>query len=314
MAANYDNPFTKTIPSFDRIIDFTEFTVIGEIGRGGSVVTVMRNSRGDRFAVKFFRMGPDFDERRIKQEVDILCAMNHPYILGIKGWGLPKKEFSGVRIATKFMPLGSLEDALLKEKEGNSPSFWSHEFVSKMLVGIVMGFRYLSEVGVIHGNLKPSNLFCDEKYCVRIGDFGHSRLISAEFTWSGNVNCCNYIAPEVVFDRMSPTEKSDVFAFGVILYEVLTHNQVFRGSEIDVVRMLRDNVRPPIPPYIHPTVSALIERCWSKNPEERPRFEEIYDVLSDEWFPFYRDVSGILIREFCSELQRNEALRHIMRI
>jgi serine/threonine protein kinase len=98
------------------------------------------------------------------------------------------------------------------------------------------------------------------------------------------------MAPEQMKGRQA-TKASDVFAFGLIVYEVLVGESVFpkTGNPLQIARMHERNTRPEIPRGINPSVAKLIRKCWSKTPAHRPTFDEIFNILDQNRFRFFRE-------------------------
>jgi hypothetical protein len=72
------------------------------------------------------------------------------------------------------------------------------------------------------------------------------------------------------------------------------------------VKLHLQDARPPIPMTIHPTVQSVIKQCWSKNPAERPTFDEIFDILEEAEFPFFMDVDQSACKQFIDEVKAAE--------
>jgi serine/threonine protein kinase len=98
-----------------------------------------------------------------------------------------------------------------------------------MIVGIILGMRYLHSQSIIHRDLKPENILLDRLSRIRIGDFGLAREDSYFFSKPG-AGTPLYMAPEIILLGQPPTTKVDVFAFGLILYEILVGRAVFPKS------------------------------------------------------------------------------------
>jgi serine/threonine protein kinase len=154
--------------------------------------------------------------------------------------------------------------------------------------------------------LKPGNLLLEEQFRVRICDFGTSRIEDCGTTTTEAFLTIIYAAPEA-FDGERSTKKVDVFAFGLILYELLVGKSAF-PLDANAARMARlhiDNFRPEIPNYVNPPIQRIIERCWSKDAKSRPSFDEIYGLLQDASFAFFDDVSPSVVKRFISEVEGN---------
>ncbi|MEM4967956.1 MAG: serine/threonine-protein kinase [Zestosphaera sp.] len=145
----------------------------------------------------------------------------------------------------------------------------SHKDLVKIMARIAKALAYASDVGVNHGDLKPENILIKEedgKYYPVLAD------------WGGGFTPC-YAAPEIYkYGEKMLTEKSDVWSFGVILYEVLTQNRLFKNLT-EYEKRIENDVRVEIPH--NPRLEELVNKCLRKNPGERPSFRDIYGELYD---------------------------------
>jgi serine/threonine protein kinase len=156
---------------------------------------------------------------------------------------------------------------------------------------------------VIHRDLKPANILVDRCGRIRIGDFGLAREDSELWSKPG-AGTAQYMAPEILLSRGKPTTKVDVFAFGLILYEILFGEKVF-PSDLTEGRLSEMHVngnRPKIPENLDCQVRQIIEACWATNPDDRPSFEDIFEVSELADFAFYEDVDADSVRRFIDEV------------
>jgi serine/threonine protein kinase len=288
-------------------MDLSDYKKVKSLGRGrfGTVRLLENKSNGKQFAVKYIEGGPEFDYNRLMKEVTIHAELTHPCIIKIVGLSLPSRSLcKKVRIVMEYASNGSVEDALIDVKRGDIPEFWTHSNVSCIIVGIVLGMKYLHSKDIIHRDLKPGNLLLDSNFRVRICDFGTAVYSDCSTTITGTPI---YMSPES-FDDPHPTKKFDVFAFGLILFELLCNESVFpKDSQMLVVYKLhKKGVRPQIPEWISAPISELIESCWSVNPESRPSFDEIYDKLAKVRFRFFDDVHPEVVEEYISKIKFEE--------
>lgn len=146
---------------------------------------------------------------------------------------------------------------------------------------ICAGIAAAHAAGVIHRDLKPSNIMLDGKGRVRITDFGLSILGEETRTINEIAGTPAYMAPEQLAGT-GASEKSDLYALGLVLYEIFTGKRVFSGTTLpEIVRMRRE--MPITPPAqlvkdIDPAVEAIILQCLSIRPENRP--QSALEVLS----------------------------------
>jgi serine/threonine protein kinase len=206
---------------------------------------------------------------------------------------------------TEFASNGSIESIISRIQKGDVLSFWTHNNISCIIVGIVLGMKYLHSLNIIHRDLKPGNLLIDENIRVRICDFGTAVFEDCGTTTA--VGTFNYISPETLEDA-PPTKKVDVFAFGLILFELLVGESVFpkSASIFGITKLHGKGFRPKIPSSVSPPIANLIRSCWAIDPESRPSFEEIYERLEQLWFPFFEDTPAKVVRDYSLEVTSQE--------
>jgi hypothetical protein len=285
------------------VLDLSCYSKVKEIGRGkfGVVKLVKDDASGEELAVKYIEGGPDFDCGKLVREVSILASLNHPCIVKIVGWSLPNEECKKSRIAMEYVSNGSLESVLSRVSRNDIPTFWTHENITCMIVGLVLGMKYLHSKNIIHRDLKPGNLLLDCDNRLRICDFGTA--IFEDCGTTTGIGTLAYISPESLGDA-PPTKKADVFAFGLILYEILFGESVFPkdANAARIYKLHKTETRPEIPEWISTPISELIKSCWSLNPELRPTFDDIYDQLERLRFAFFDDVLPEVVVEYILEL------------
>jgi serine/threonine protein kinase len=155
----------------------------------------------------------------------------------------------------------------------------------------------------MHRDLKPANILVDENWRGLIGDFGLSRSMIGAGLPTPDVGTPLYAAPEQMTPGVQYTGKVDVFAFGLIVYEII--------REIPVFREPRSTQLPSvtIPDGFGRLMQKLIPRCWSLNPNDRPSFESIICDFDSCGFSILPGADGRAISEAVSEVLKAE-MRH----
>jgi serine/threonine protein kinase len=242
--------------------------------------------------------------KRFFRELDALLRFQHRCITPIVGFQLADGEEEGA-IATFFMRNGSLADVLARVKAGNPPSFWTSTGIAKLVTGLVLGMKFIHSKGAIHRNLKPSNLFVTDDGCLQIGDLAFCRFLKGGSELTGQPGTAHYQAPEV-YEEGSYTEKVDVFAFGLILYEILALEPVFSSnlSTPTVMKKLFSENFAVIPNAWLPSVKELLNRCWRYNAQSRPSFDEIETYLKLNSFCIILGVDADTVHGFVDEVER----------
>ena len=153
--------------------------------------------------------------------------------------------------------------------------------VRAWLKGLVEGVAYLHDHGIVHRDLKPANLFMEEGI-VKIGDYGLAKLItpSQGSEHSESIGTCHYMAPEIASGKYH--KPIDIYAIGVILYEMLTGRVPFEGETVGEVLMKHLTARPDLSSLAEP-YRTIVGRALAKDPNQRP--SRVYDLLPPEDAP-----------------------------
>jgi len=214
--------------------------------------------------------------RRFEQEAQAAAALNHPNILAVYQMGTYE--------ASPYIVSELLEGETLREEIGRGPQ--PARKVIEQGVQIAHGLAAAHEKGIVHRDLKPENLFTTRDGRVKILDFGLAKLkqpggngqhpsptAPGDGTEPGMVmGTAGYMSPEQV--RGNPVDhRTDIFAFGVILYEMLTGRRAFQKSTRADTMSAILNEEPPtisgLAPNIPPALQRTIHRCLEKAPEQR---------------------------------------------
>lgn len=145
-----------------------------------------------------------------------------------------------------------------------------------ILRDIAQGVRFLhaADPCVIHGDLKAANILVDRNFRAKVADFG----LSAKKT-IGATGTPLWMAPELLRGESSNTAASDVYSFGIVLYEVYSRQDPYQGEDsAQVIKDIVDpkvNKRPSVPPACPSHAETLMKDCLKSDPSSRPSFEEI---------------------------------------
>ena len=267
------------------------YTVTAKIGEGGTgEVYQARDTKLDRdVALKVlpeaFTSDPD-RLARFEREAKVLASLNHPNIGGIHGL----EDSGDVRALVLELVEGpTLADRI---KQGPIPADEALPIVKQ----IAEALEAAHEAGVIHRDLKPANIKVREDGTVKVLDFGLAKAfqpdasdpnmsmsptisLTAAVTQMGVImGTAAYMSPEQA--RGTPVDKrADIWAFGCILYEMLTGRQVFTGelmSDVMASVLKSEPNYQGLPPTTPPRLRVLLERCLEKDP--RQRWHDVGDV------------------------------------
>jgi serine/threonine protein kinase len=219
-------------------------------------------------AVKTIRDAPDRTSLDLfYKECEVLATVNHPNIVKIIDIGEYEEE--GQQKPYFVMPLiaGITLDRLIKD---SSVRLTADRCV-EILVQTCRGLHAAHEHGVVHRDLKPSNIFVRKDDTVEIIDFGIVHMSSLTST-VGIKGTLFYMAPETL-QMKKPTPLSDIFALGVVAYEMFTRRRPFdRPTEADTVKAILEEIPPPVSdlnPAIAQSISRVIHKALAKQPWHR---------------------------------------------
>jgi len=234
--------------------------------------------RGFNVAVKQL-LKQNLDQKTLedfRREVDIMTQMRHPNIALFMG---ACTEPGKMAIVCELLQY-SVSDLLRKNKEVTLLQR------VKMAKDTAAGIAWLhgATPQIIHRDLKPSNLLVDEHWNVKVCDFGLSQVKLRENKIRDGRSIPGtplWMAPEVLLGK-DVDEKSDVYSYGIVLWEIITGAEPFPHMESYQefkTAITRDNERPPIPNNTNPSLKALMESCWHPDAKQRPTFQQILPLL-----------------------------------
>src|SRR5919107_748687 len=210
-------------------------------------------------AVKTIRDAPDRTSLDLfYKECEVLATVNHPNIVKIIDIGEYEEE--GQQKPYFVMPLiaGVTLDRLIKDSSVRLTA----ERCVEILVQTCRGLHAAHEHGVVHRDLKPSNIFVRKDDTVEIIDFGIVHMSSLTST-VGIKGTLFYMAPETL-QMKKPTPLSDIFALGVVAYEMFTRRRPFdRPTEADTVKAILEEIPPPVSD-LNPVIPQAISRVIHK--------------------------------------------------
>jgi serine/threonine protein kinase len=233
------------------------------------------------------------DRQQFIREVEILVKLRHPCVIQILGWS--PGDYQTIEIQMQFAPNGSLSNHLTQPESEQRRSFGNPTRKAQLICDIVLGMRYVHSHQIIHRDLKPANILLDENWRGLIGDFGLSRMISGKGPPTPETGTRYYAAPEQWIPGVEYSEKVDVFAFGLILYEIISDVLVFPNGQWS--RKL-----PKMSAEFGPVMHSLLPRCWSADANERPSFQEILELFASCGFGILPGVDRAAISRAVSEV------------
>jgi serine/threonine protein kinase len=261
------------------------YEIVDEIGKGAmGVVFLARDPLiGRLVALKTFRIGYSVRDAELEQfrvrfirEAQSAGILSHPNIVTIHD--VVEQSDDGLAfIAMEYVRGTNLKTLL----QGDQPL--TLPFVVEVISQVAEALDYAHAHRVIHRDVKPANILITADNRVKITDFGIARLDTSNLTQEGQLlGTPNYMAPEQIQGK-EVDHRADLFALGVVLYEMLTRHKPFQGENLTVVshRIVYDHFTPPrdfvreLPPGLEPVLARALE----KDPNRR--YQKARDMITD---------------------------------
>ncbi|KAK3087466.1 hypothetical protein FSP39_006298 [Pinctada imbricata] len=272
------------ILTFDRQrhqTDISDMESLGELGHGtcGQVIKMRHKQTNYLMAVKQMRRSGNKEEnKRIIMDLDVvLKCHDYPYIVQCLGTFITPSE---VWICMELM--STCLDKLLKRTKMPIPE----KILGKMAVAIVKALDYLKERhGVIHRDVKPSNILLDENGTVKLCDFGISGRLVDSKAKTRSAGCAAYMAPERI-DPPDPQRpdydiRADVWSLGITLVELATGEFPYKDCKTDfevLTKVLQEDppLLPPGKKFSH-ELCSFVSDCLTKDYKKRPKYKKLLE-------------------------------------
>uniref|UniRef100_A0A669CDJ1 receptor protein-tyrosine kinase n=1 Tax=Oreochromis niloticus TaxID=8128 RepID=A0A669CDJ1_ORENI len=263
--------------------------VLGE-GEFGSVVEGhfrQPDGTSEKVAVKTMKLD-SFSQREIEEFLNEAACMkdfNHPNVIKLLGVCLEvgSGHFPKPMVILPFMKHGDLHSFLLRSRHRETPMFLPTQTLLKFMVDIASGMEYLSGRNFLHRDLAARNCMLRDDMTVCVADFGLSKKIySGDYYRQGRIAKMpvKWIALESLADRVF-TVKSDVWAFGVTMWEIATRGMTpYPGVQNhEIYDYLVEGHRLKQPPDCLDELYEIMYSCWRADPLDRPFFPQLREML-----------------------------------
>jgi beta-lactam-binding protein with PASTA domain/predicted Ser/Thr protein kinase len=253
----------------DALID-GRYKVLTRLGSGGmaDVYCAEDQQLGRKVALKLlhrrFAEDAEFVER-FRREASAAAGLQHPNVVGVYDRG----EWDGTYyIAMEYLPGRSLKDVIRQEAPLDPLR------AVDITVQILKAARFAHRRGIVHRDLKPHNVMVDDEDRVKVTDFGIARAGASDMTETGSImGTAQYLSPEQAQGH-AVSQSSDLYAVGVILFELLTGHVPFDADSAVTIALKHVSEAPPAPsmfdPSVPPALEAVVLWALEKDPAARP--------------------------------------------
>lgn len=252
-------------------IPFENILDLDWLGSGAQGAVFLGKYKGEQVAVKKVR---DIKETDIKH----LRKLNHPNIITFKGVCTQAPCYC---IVMEYCPYGQLYE-VLRDGKRLPPALlfdWAKQ--------IANGMNYLHSHKIIHRDLKSPNVLIAANDIIKISDFGTSREWNEKSTKMSFAGTVAWMAPEII--RNEPcSEKVDIWSFGVLLWELMTHEIPYKDVDSSAVMwgVAGNSIHLPVPSTCPEGFKLLMKQCWNAKPRNRPSFRHILmhlEIAAPDW-------------------------------
>lgn len=255
----------------------SRFEIEAVLGRGGygTVVRALDRKQGRKVALKLPHVADAQSLLAIKREFRVLAGVSHPNLVAFHELFVgPSEWFFSMELVR------GMDVVQWVERAGAAS-------LVELARGLALGLAHLHALGILHGDLKPSNAWVDARGTPVLLDFGLSRHGAAQASSERLAGTLGFLAPEL-FAGASPSPASDLYALGVLLVELLSGRPAFEGSGAEIVG--RKLLGPPpdlerLRSRAPAELVAIAEALVSTDPKPRPSAAEIAARLGQRVAP-----------------------------
>ncbi|KAG0713065.1 Serine/threonine-protein kinase Nek8 [Chionoecetes opilio] len=251
-----------------------DYKLVQSIGRGayGYVYLYRRLSDGRLVVIKQLPMESISPEECevTKNEVRVLSMLQHPNIIEYYDNYL---DVNTMMIMMEYAPGGNLYDYLRSRGEGN---LLQEEDVLHLFSQLVLGMQHIHESNILHRDIKSNNILLDKSHrIVKIGDFGISKILSSKSKAHTVVGTPCYLSPELCQEKPY-NQKSDVWALGCVLYEMLTLRRAFEAETLPALIMkIMRGIISPIHAHYTQEMRGFLQLLLHMDPAQRPTIAQV---------------------------------------
>ncbi len=287
-----------TLSGFNFYIPFRELKIIKKIGEGPLGIVYLGYWNEKKVAIKKYislkkqrekdaqnKINKNLDLKAILlkfiKEINIISNLRHPNLVLFMGASISNNNTC--YLIMEYINNGNLFDFIHKVKYKKEENYKKYDLnlTTKIALEIALAIKYLHCRNITHCDLKTTNVLLDENYHVKITDFGVSKMVNILYEKRHMLNAKNktthYMPPEIMKD-LKYEEASDVFSYGMILYEIITgeipYSDLQPNQIIGIVAYCRKIVHVPDNTFNN-YLKNLVVKCLKYNIEDRPNFTKI---------------------------------------
>ncbi|XP_072043320.1 mitogen-activated protein kinase kinase kinase 9-like [Amphiura filiformis] len=261
------------------VIDVSNITFAEKLGEGGFAV-VHRAVFTKPYKGHTETAAKSVNNDLLKEEVEVMKQLNHPHI--VEFLGVYEKGPTTI-ILLEYAPNGTLRQYLAKDP---SVTPVPEDLLRRWAKESSLAIQYLHERKFLHRDIKAPNCLLFQDNLLKLSDYGMSRKFNRSLTTSSTKGTYGHMAPEIIrtnyADRSLFSVYSDIYAYGMLLLEIVTRKPPFDGIEPQAIvfRVGRNNLKPDIPLECPDDLADLMFECWDIDPRSRPTIQQVLTITN----------------------------------
>lgn len=297
LGESFDAPLTPSTVENEE--SYTKVKVLGR-GAFGEAVLYRKTTTNDLIVWKEINLqrASDKDRTGALNEVEILSLLDHMNIIAYYNHFF---DGTSLFIEMEYANDGTLHHKVISQNEKLFPEF---DIVS-YFYQLISAVAYIHNYGILHRDIKTLNIFMTKAKIIKLGDFGISKVLEETY---GNAETCvgtpYYMSPEIVRGE-SYNQKSDIWACGCVLFEILTLKKVFQASnQLKLITSILEGNIGEISDEYSQEIRDIVKHTLEKSPEDRPTANELMKLpLFDPAKEFLTKIPNVapLLRKISSQ-------------
>eukprot|EP01061_Rhynchopus_euleeides_P008540 TRINITY_DN17671_c0_g1_i1.p1 TRINITY_DN17671_c0_g1~~TRINITY_DN17671_c0_g1_i1.p1 ORF type:complete len:533 (+),score=223.79 TRINITY_DN17671_c0_g1_i1:43-1641(+) len=274
-------------------------------GSFGEAVLVRSREDGKRYIAKTIDCTTmsEKDKQDVYREIRILAEVNHPNIVRYKEH---YEEANMLWIVMEYADGGDLGQRLKEQRKKQTETgmvYFEEQLIMMWFLQICMALKHLHDSHIIHRDVKTANIFLTSKNVVKLGDFGISTVLkdttAVAYTVCGTPY---YFSPEICQNKPYGS-KSDVWALGIVLYEMATLRRPFNAKGLkELMKKIVTGTVDPIPSHYDPQLALLIGKLLTVHPTMRPSINRVLESS------YVQDSLRAFSQELASQTERDKMI------
>jgi len=263
----------------EKLLNIPNFKLIKEIGRGGMAKVYLGEQLEPKRRVAIKIVSPNNNDPKIlddlKGEGDTVAQFNHPNIVTVFACGVVDQNYY---LAMEILPGGDLKQKL-------SENTLQDIEVLHIMKDMSSALAHSHKRKTLHRDIKPENIMFNEEGKAVLLDFGIAKAQgkTSEFTRIGAVvGTPHYMSPERALGK-DIDERSDLYALGVVMYEMLIGKKLFEGEDTFAISYAHVHEPPPALPEEKSALQPILDKLLAKSPDDRYQSADQLTIILDKW-------------------------------